>query len=113
MIIELYFLLADISSSSIVIRNWGSSSGRRLLSDTVTVGSAALFSNGVSAASGLAALNTAANSGALQASLLPRDLFPYAFFQQLPYVRQNLFLCLILRGAIETPLLLCLTEKAA
>ena len=62
-------MFADISSSSVVIRNWGSSSSRRLFSDTVTVGSAALFSSGISAASGLAALNAAANLGALQASI--------------------------------------------
>lgn len=54
-----------ISTSDIVIRQWGSN-GRRILAESVAVGSAANFTTGIQAAAAVATLQSAADSGRLK-----------------------------------------------
>ena len=59
-------MVAGIDAGSVLIKTWGSSRRRMLLTDSIMVTSGAMFGSGLAAAAGLSTLKAADAGGSLQ-----------------------------------------------
>ena len=59
-------MVAGVEAGSVVIKSWGSSRRRALLTDSIMVTSGAMFGSGLAAAAALSTLKAADAAGSLQ-----------------------------------------------